>query len=78
VITRLSTKCGLKRRSGAARLLRLRVQSRSRHGSLSSVIVVCCQVEVSAKDRSLVQSSLTECVFVCVYVCVCVCVYNYV
>jgi len=25
------------------------------------VIVVCCQIEVSAMDRSLVQRSLTEC-----------------
>ena len=27
---------------------------------LCVVSVVCCQVEVSAKDRSLVESSLTE------------------
>jgi hypothetical protein len=31
---------------------------------------VCCQIEVSATGRSLVQSSTT---FVCVCVCVCVC-----
>jgi hypothetical protein len=31
------------------------------HGCLSLVIVVCCQIEVSAKSWSLVQSSPTEC-----------------
>ena len=31
------------------------------HGCLSVVSVVCCQVEVSAKGRSLVQRSPTEC-----------------
>jgi len=31
---------------------------------LSLVSVVCCQVEVSAKGRSLVQWNPTECVFV--------------
>jgi len=30
------------------------------------VSVVCCQVEVSASGRSLVQRSPTECVCVCV------------
>jgi hypothetical protein len=30
------------------------------HGSLSLVIVVCCQVEVSATGRSFVQGSPTE------------------
>ena len=30
-------------------------------GCLSVVSVVCCQVEVSASGRSLVQRSLTEC-----------------
>ena len=39
------------------------------------VSVVCCQVEVSATGRSLVQRSRTECgVSACVCVCVCVCV----
>jgi hypothetical protein len=28
---------------------------------MSLLSLVCCQVEVSAKDRSLVQMSLTEC-----------------
>ena len=31
------------------------------HGCLSIVSVVCCQVEVSASGRSLVQGSTTEC-----------------
>ena len=31
------------------------------HGCLSLVSVVCCQVEVSATGRSLVQRSPTEC-----------------
>ena len=29
--------------------------------SLASVLCVCCRVEVSATDRSLVQKSSTEC-----------------
>ena len=37
------------------------------HGCLSPVSVVCCQVEVSATGRSLVQRSPTDCV--CVTVC---------
>ena len=41
---------GLRRRSAAARLLRLWVR-----------IVVCCQVEVSATGWSLVQRSPTDC-----------------
>ena len=32
-----------------------------RHGDLSFVIIVCCQVEVSATDLSLVQRSPTDC-----------------
>ena len=32
-----------------------------RHGCLSPVSVVCCQVRVSATDRSLVQIRPTEC-----------------
>ena len=35
--------------------------SRRGHGCLSVVSVVCCQVEVSASGRSLVQRSPTEC-----------------
>ena len=46
------------RRSSAARLLRLWV--RIPPGCLSVVSVVCCQVEVSATDWSLVQSP-TDC-----------------
>jgi len=40
-------------------------------GALSLVSVVCCQAEVCATVRSLVQYSLTECVFVCVCLCLC-------
>jgi hypothetical protein len=37
------------------------------HGRLSVVSVVCCQVEVSATDLSLVQRSPTDCgVLLCV------------
>jgi hypothetical protein len=36
-------------------------ESRWRHGCLSLVAVVCCEVEVSATGRSLVQRSPTEC-----------------
>ena len=43
-------------------------ESRRGHVCLSVVIVVSCQVEVSAKGRSLVQGIPTDCV------CVCVCV----
>jgi len=40
-------------------------------GYLSVVSVVCCQVEVAATGRSLVQWSPTECdVCVCVFLCV--------
>ena len=35
-------------------------ESRRRHGYLSLVRVVCCQVEVSESGRSIVQRSLTE------------------
>jgi hypothetical protein len=36
-------------------------KSRWGHGCLSLVIVVCCQIEVSATSWSLVQRSPTEC-----------------
>ena len=36
-------------------------ESRRRYGCLSVVSVVCCQVEVSATNRSLVQRSPTDC-----------------
>ena len=51
---------GLRRRSTAARLLRLWVRMPS--GTWMSVVsVVCCQVEVSATSWSLVQRSPTVC-----------------
>ena len=52
---------GLRRRSAAARLLRLWVRIPPGHGCLSVVSVVCCQVEVSETSRSLVQKSPTNC-----------------
>ena len=36
-------------------------ESRRRHGYLAFVNVVCCQVEVSATGRSIVQRSPTDC-----------------
>jgi hypothetical protein len=36
------------------------------HGCLSLVCVVCCQVEISATGRSLIQRNPTECVCVSV------------
>ena len=36
-------------------------ESRRGHGCLSVVSVVCCQVDVSVSDRSLIQRGLTEC-----------------
>ena len=51
---------GLRCRSAAARLLRFWV--RIPPGAWMSVVsVVCCQVEISARSRSLVQRSPTEC-----------------
>jgi hypothetical protein len=38
-----------------------RLESRRGYGNLSLVIVVVCQIEVSAMDRLLVQRSSTEC-----------------
>ena len=59
--------CGLTHMSAAARLLRLWVRIPPvGHGCLSVVSVVCCQVEVSATGRSLVQGSPTDCVASCV------------
>jgi len=52
---------GLRRRSAAARLLRLWVRIPPGHGCLSVVSVVCCQVEVSATSWSLVRRSPTNC-----------------
>ena len=36
-------------------------ESHQQHGFLSLVVVVCCQVEVSATDRSPIQRSATDC-----------------
>ena len=52
---------GLRRGSTAARLLWLRVRIPPGYGRLSRMIVVCCQVKVSATGRSFVQRSPTEC-----------------
>jgi hypothetical protein len=51
---------GLGRRSPDACLLELRVRIPLDHGCLYLVNVVRCQVQVSAKGRSLVQRSPTE------------------
>jgi len=59
----------LRRKSGAARLLGLRFRISLGHGCLSLVSVVCCQLEVSATDRFLVQRSPSV---VCVCACLCV------
>jgi len=54
--------CGLRFRSAAARLLwDCGFESHGKHGCLSVVSVVCCQVEVSATGWSLVQRSPTDC-----------------
>jgi hypothetical protein len=45
---------------------------------LSLVNVVCCQVEVSATGRSLVQRNHTVCMCACVRVCVRVCLCHWV
>jgi hypothetical protein len=58
----------LRRESGAVRLLGLRVRiSPGTWMSVSCECYVCCQVELSATDRFLVQRSPTEC-GVCVIV----------
>ena len=41
-------------------------ESHRRHGYLSVVSALCCQLEVSATDRSLVQRSPTDCGVSCV------------
>ena len=59
----------LRRRSAAARLLRLWVRIPPGHGCLSVVSVVFYQVEVPATSLSLIQWSPTDCgasLFVCV------------
>jgi len=50
---------GLRRRSVAARLLRMWVRTHRGHGCLSVVSVVCCHVGVSTTSRYLVQRSPT-------------------
>jgi hypothetical protein len=50
----------LRRGSAANRLLGLRIRIPPGNGFLSVVSVVCCQVEVSATSRSLVQRSPTD------------------
>ena len=52
---------GLRRRSVAARLLKLWVRTPPGHGCLSVVIVVCCQIQNSATSWSLIQRSPTDC-----------------
>jgi len=52
---------GLRRGSATAPLLWRRNGIPPEHGCLFAVNVVCCQVEVSASDWSLVQRSPTEC-----------------
>ena len=52
---------GLRRRFAAARLLILCFRIPPGRGCLSVVSIVCCQVEVSATSRSLVQGSPTDC-----------------
>ena len=52
---------GLRRRFSAAGLLRLWVRIPLGHERLSVVNVVCCHVEVSATDWSLIQRSPTDC-----------------
>ena len=61
VICRSQWQSGLRRGSTAASLLGLRVRIPLGARSLSVVIVVCCQVEVSATGWSLVQRSATDC-----------------
>ena len=59
----LSSRCaagGLRRRSAAAHLLKLWVRVPP-EAWMFVVIVVCCQVEVSATSWSLVQRSPTDC-----------------
>ena len=52
---------GLWHRPAAARLLGLRIRIPPRHGCLSVVSVVCCQVGDSAMSWSLVQRNPTDC-----------------
>ena len=51
---------GLRRGSAAAFCWDCGFESRQRHGSLSLMSVLCCQEQVSASGRSLIQRSPTE------------------
>jgi len=64
---------GLKRGFATARLLGLQLRFPSGTSMSVSLSVVCCQVEVSASGRPLVQRSPVECLCVCVCVCVIKC-----
>jgi len=55
----MSTKCQKDRSQWPRGVRRWSKVSRRGHGYLSLVSVVCCQVEVSARVRSLVQRSPT-------------------
>jgi len=61
VLSRSQWPRGLRRGSAAARLLGMWVRTLPRHGCLSVVSVVCCQVQVSPSVWPLVQRSPTEC-----------------
>jgi len=52
---------GLRRGSATSRLQSVCSNPTVGHGCLSVVNVVCCQVELSASVRSLVQRSPTDC-----------------
>jgi hypothetical protein len=52
---------GVRHRSAAERLLRLRVRIPTGAWMFVSCECLCCQVEVSATGRSLVQRSHTDC-----------------
>jgi len=58
IFGRLQWPRGLRRTSAADRLLRSWVRVPPGHGCLSVVSVVCCQVEVSATSRSLLQRTV--------------------
>ena len=57
---------GLRRRSAAARLLRIVGSNPTGNMDVCLLLVLSGQIEVSATGRSLVQSSLTDCDVSCV------------
>jgi hypothetical protein len=69
---------GLRRGTTAARLAGCGLESGRGHVCLSVCLslvntrILCCQVEISASGRFLVQRTPTVCVCVCVCVCACV------